>query len=79
MKSKKQIIAIGGGGFTHNEDSDLDQFFLDQISKIHKIIIITPESQGDYGFLRDKLIMESIGVLNLHKEEITSIMISSKS
>ena len=33
MKAKKQIIAIGGGGFTHNEDSDLDQFFLDQISK----------------------------------------------
>jgi len=33
VKGKKQIIAVGGGGFTHDEDSDLDQFFLDQISK----------------------------------------------
>ena len=33
MKAKKQIIAVGGGGFSHNEDIDLDQFFLDQISK----------------------------------------------
>ena len=32
MKSKKQIIAIGGGGFTHNQDNDLDQFFLDKIN-----------------------------------------------
>ena len=47
---------------------------LDQISKIHKIIIITPESHGDYGFLRDKLIMESIGVLNLHKEENCNVL-----
>ena len=23
MKAKKQIIAVGGGGFTHNEDKDL--------------------------------------------------------
>ena len=33
MKDKKQIIVVGGGGFTHNEDSDLDEFFLDQINK----------------------------------------------
>ena len=33
MKAKKQIIAVGGGGFTHNEDGDLDQFCLDQIGK----------------------------------------------
>ena len=29
----RQIIAIGGGGFTHESDDTLDQFFLDQCSK----------------------------------------------
>ena len=47
MKSKKQIIAIGGGGFTHNEDSDLDQFFLDQISKKNCSIGFLPTASND--------------------------------
>ena len=32
-KITKKIIAIGGGGFTHESDGTLDQFFLDQCSK----------------------------------------------
>ena len=47
MKSKKQIIAIGGGGFAHNEDSDLDQFFLDQISKKNCSIGFLPTASND--------------------------------
>ena len=33
QKITKKIIAIGGGGFTHESDDTLDQFFLDQCSK----------------------------------------------
>ena len=29
----KKIVAIGGGGFTHESDNTLDQFFLNQCSK----------------------------------------------
>ena len=47
MKAKKQIIAVGGGGFTHNEDSDLDQFFLDQISKEKCSIGFLPTASND--------------------------------
>jgi len=32
-KITKKIVAIGGGGFTHESDGTLDQFFLDQCSK----------------------------------------------
>ena len=32
-KITKKIIAIGGGGFTHESDDTLDQFFLDQCRK----------------------------------------------
>ena len=32
-KITNKIIAIGGGGFTHESDDTLDQFFLDQCSK----------------------------------------------
>ena len=32
-KITKKIIAIGGGGFTHESDDTLDQFFLDQCNK----------------------------------------------
>jgi len=42
---------------------------LENISKIKRLKILVPEAGGDYGFLRDKLIMESMGVLNLHKNE----------
>ena len=47
MKSKKQIIAIGGGGFTHNQDNDLDQFFLDKISKKSCSIGFLPTASND--------------------------------
>ena len=30
---KKKIIAIGGGGFTHQLDESLDQFVIDQLKK----------------------------------------------
>jgi len=32
-KISKKIVAIGGGGFTHQTDEGLDQFFLDQCNK----------------------------------------------
>ena len=32
-KITRKIVAIGGGGFTHESDNTLDQFFLDQCSK----------------------------------------------
>jgi peptidase E len=32
-KNTRKIVAIGGGGFTHESDNTLDQFFLDQCSK----------------------------------------------
>ena len=47
MKGKKQIIAIGGGGFTHSEDRDLDQFFLDQINKNKSSIGFLPTASND--------------------------------
>ena len=47
MKGKKQIIAVGGGGFTHDEDSDLDQFFLDQISKKKCSVGFLPTASND--------------------------------
>ena len=30
---EKKIIAIGGGGFTHQADESLDQFVVDQSKK----------------------------------------------
>ena len=47
MKSKKQIIIVGGGGFTHNQDKDLDQFLLDQINKESCSIGFLPTASGD--------------------------------
>jgi dipeptidase E len=32
-KITRKIVAIGGGGFTHESDDTLDQFFLDQCNK----------------------------------------------
>ena len=32
-KITRKIVAIGGGGFTHESDDTLDQFFLDQCRK----------------------------------------------
>ena len=47
MKGKKQIIAVGGGGFTHNEDRDLDQFFLDKINKKKCSLGFLPTASND--------------------------------
>ena len=47
MKVKKQIITVGGGGFTHNTDIDLDQFFLDKISKENCSIGFLPTASND--------------------------------
>ena len=32
-KNTRKIVAIGGGGFTHESDDTLDQFCLDQCNK----------------------------------------------
>ena len=47
-KITKKIIAIGGGGFTHESDSTLDQFFLDQcIKKKIKLGFLATASKDD--------------------------------
>ena len=33
---EKKIIAIGGGGFTHQSDETLDDFVINQITKKNK-------------------------------------------
>ena len=44
----KKIIAVGGGGFTHNSDRELDQFILNQFSKEHlKIGFLGTASKDD--------------------------------
>ena len=35
---EKKIIAIGGGGFTHQSDETLDDFVINQIAKKNKKI-----------------------------------------
>ena len=47
MKGKKKIITVGGGGFTHNEDRDLDQFFVDKLSKENCSIGFLPTASND--------------------------------
>ena len=44
----KKIIAVGGGGFTHSSDRELDQFILSQFSKEHlKIGFLGTASKDD--------------------------------
>jgi dipeptidase E len=44
----KKIVAIGGGGFTHESDDTLDQFFLDQcIKKKIKLGFLATASRDD--------------------------------
>ena len=38
LKLKKKIIVIGGGGFTHQSDKDLDDFVINQSAKKNKKI-----------------------------------------
>ena len=45
---EKKIIAIGGGGFTHQLDESLDQFVIDQIKKTNiKIRFLATASKDD--------------------------------
>jgi peptidase E len=47
-KIEKKIIAIGGGGFTHQVDKSLDQFVIDQSKKINnKIGFLATASNDD--------------------------------
>ncbi len=46
-KIKKKIIAIGGGGFTHNSDNNLDQFVLNQSEKKKIKIGFLPTASKD--------------------------------
>ena len=47
-KIKKKIVAIGGGGFTHRSDKDLDQFVLNQSDTINlKIGFLATASKDD--------------------------------
>ena len=41
---------------------------LNEIKKHVRVITLTPE-QSEYGFFRDKLIMQSKAIINLHKNE----------
>ena len=47
MKIKKKIITIGGGGFTHNQDNDQDQFILDHINKKNCSLGFLPIASND--------------------------------
>ena len=33
VRNKKKIIVVGGGGFTHKSDKDLDDFVINQVNK----------------------------------------------
>ena len=47
-KIEKKIIAIGGGGFTHQLDESLDQFVIDQSKKTNnKIGFLATASNDD--------------------------------
>ena len=47
-KITRKIVAIGGGGFTHESDDTLDQFFLDQcIKKKIKLGFLATASRDD--------------------------------
>ena len=47
MKIKKKIITIGGGGFTHNQDDDQEQFILDCINKKNCSLGFLPTASND--------------------------------
>ena len=38
VRNKKIIIAIGGGGFTHSSDEDLDEYVINQVNKSISIL-----------------------------------------
>ena len=47
MKIKKKIITIGGGGFTHNQDNDQDQFILDSYQQKNCSLGFLPIASND--------------------------------
>ena len=47
MKIEKKIITIGGGGFTHNQDNDQDQFILNHIKKKNSSLGFLPIASND--------------------------------
>ena len=47
MKIKKKIITIGGGGFTHKQDNDQDQFILNHINKKNSSLGFLPIASND--------------------------------
>ena len=47
VRNKKIIIAIGGGGFTHSSDEDLDEFVINQVNKSKINIGFLPTASND--------------------------------
>ncbi len=47
MKIERKIITIGGGGFTHNQDNDQDQFILNNIKKKNSSLGFLPIASND--------------------------------
>ena len=47
VRNKKIIIAIGGGGFTHSCDEDLDEYVINQVNKSKINIGFLPTASND--------------------------------
>ncbi len=47
VRNKKKIVVVGGGGFTHKSDKDLDDFVLNQVNKSDKEIGFLPTASDD--------------------------------
>ena len=47
VRNKKIIIAIGGGGFTHSSDEDLDEYVINQVNKSNINIGFLPTASND--------------------------------
>ena len=47
VRNKKIIIAIGGGGFTHSSDEDLDKYVINQVNKSNINIGFLPTASND--------------------------------
>ena len=53
---EKKIIAIGGGGFTHQSDLSLDQFVIDKLKRTNnKIGFLATASKDDE--IKNKLVL----------------------
>ena len=47
VRNKKKIVVVGGGGFTHKSDKDLDDFVLNQVNKSDIEIGFLPTASDD--------------------------------